>query len=70
MDSFLENGMPPEECARCALDAIHARKREVLIADGVARRDVFLKRWSPAILTWLMQRRKPAPRTIPADRTT
>jgi dehydrogenase/reductase SDR family member 7B len=70
MDSFLENGMPPEECARRALDAIHARKREVLIADGVARRDVFLKRWSPALLTWLMRRRKPAPRTIPADRTT
>lgn len=70
MDSFLENGMPPEECARHALDAIHARKREVLIADGVARRDVFLKRWSPALLTWLMRRRKPAPRTIPAVRTT
>lgn len=70
MDPFLEDGMPPAECARRALDAVHARKREVLIADGVARRNVILKRWSPALLSWITRRRKPGRTTVPAGGST
>lgn len=70
MDPFLENGMSPEECARRALEAIHARKREVLIADGVARRNVILKRWSPALLSWMTRRRRPGRTTVPAGGAT
>lgn len=70
MDPFLENGMSPQDCARRALDAIHARKREVLIADGVARRNVILKRWSPALLSWMTRRRKPGRTTVPAGGST
>lgn len=70
MDPFLEKGMSPEDCARRALEAIHARKREVLIADGVARRNVLLKRWSPALLSWLTRRRRPGRTTVPAGGST
>lgn len=70
MDPFLEDGMSPEDCARRALDAIHARKREVLIAAGVARRNVILKRWSPALLSWATRRRKPGRTTVPAGGST
>jgi dehydrogenase/reductase SDR family member 7 len=66
MDPFLENGMPPTDCARLILDAVNARKREVLIADGVARRNVILKRWSPALLSWTTRRRKPGRTTVPS----
>lgn len=70
MDPFLEDGMSPEECARRVLDAIHGRKREVLIADGVARRNVWLKRLSPALLSWTTRRRKPGRTTVPAGGST
>lgn len=70
MDPFLETGMSPDDCARRALDAIHARKREVLIADGVARRNVVLKRWSPALLSWVTRRRRPGRTTVPAGGST
>lgn len=70
MDPFLEDGMSPAECARRVLDAVHGRKREVLIADGVARRNVWLKRWSPALLSWTTRRRKPGRTTVPASGST
>ena len=70
MDSFLESGISPEDCARRVLNAIHGRKREVLIADGVARRNVLLKRWSPALLSWVTRRRKPGRTTVPAGGST
>ncbi len=70
MDPFLEEGMSPEECARRIVDAIHARRREVLIADGVARRHVILKRWSPALLSWTMRRRKAGRTTVPVGGST
>jgi NADP-dependent 3-hydroxy acid dehydrogenase YdfG len=66
MDPFLEDGLSPAECAKRILDAIHARKREVLIADGIARRNVVLKRWSPALLSWTTRRRKPGRTTVPS----
>jgi len=66
MDPFLEDGMPPAVCARLILEAIHAGKREVLIADGVARRNVILKRWSPALLSWTTRRRKPGRTIVPS----
>lgn len=66
MDPFLEDGMSPEACARRVLDAIHRRKREVLIADGIAWRNVVLKRWSPALLSWTTRRRKPGRTTVPS----
>ena len=56
MDAFLETGMEPAECARRIVDAVHDRKREVLIAGGLARRYVWLKRWSPAMLSKVMRR--------------
>ena len=68
MDRFLESGMAPAECARRILDAVHRRRREVLIASGVARRNVWLKRLSPALLSWTTRRRKPGRTTVPADR--
>lgn len=58
MDPFLASGMDPADCAGRILDAVHARKREVLIASGVARRNVWLKRLSPALLSWVTRRRK------------
>ena len=70
MVPFLESGMSPEDCARRVLNAIHGRKREVLIADGVARRNVLLKRWSPALLSWVTRRRKPGRTTVPAGGST
>lgn len=70
MDPFLENGMSPGDCARRALDAIHARKREVLIADGAARRNVILKRWSPALFSWVTRRRRAGRTTVPAGGST
>ena len=66
MDPFLENGMSPDACAARVLNAVHARKREVLIAEGVARRNVLLKRWSPALLSWTTRRRKPGRTTVPS----
>lgn len=66
MDPFLENGMSPDDCAKRVLDAVHARKREVLIAEGIARRNVILKRWSPALLSWTTRRRKPGRTTVPS----
>lgn len=67
MDPFLEDGMSPADCAKRVVDAIHGRKREVLIADGVARRNVILKRWSPALLSWTTRRRKAGRTTVPSD---
>lgn len=58
MDPFLASGMDPADCAGRILDAVHARKREVLIASGAARRNVWLKRLSPALLSWVTRRRK------------
>lgn len=66
MDPFLADGMSPADCAKRILDAVHARKREVLIADGIARRNVILKRWSPALLSWTTRRRKPGRTTVPS----
>ncbi|MEX2453421.1 MAG: SDR family oxidoreductase [Rhodospirillaceae bacterium] len=60
MDPFLETGMSPEDCAARILDAVRARRREVLIATGAARRHVLLQRLSPALLSWTMRRRRPA----------
>ena len=57
MDSFLENGITPEICAAKILDAIRAGTPETLIADGVARRNVILKRWAPWLLSRTMRRR-------------
>ncbi len=56
MDPFLENGMPPEVCAAKILDAIDAGTPEALIAEGVARRNVVLKRWAPWLLSRTMRR--------------
>ena len=67
MDPFLKNGMSPEDCAQRVLAAIYGRKREVLIADGVARRNVILKRWSPALLSWTARRRKAGKTTVPTS---
>ncbi len=65
MDPFLEKGMPPETAAAKILDAIHARTREALIADGVARRNVILKRWSPWLLSRTMRRKPGRGNTVP-----
>ena len=62
MDPFLENGLTPEECAARILDAVHKGRNEVLIAEGVARRNVILKRVSPALLAWTLRRGKQAAR--------
>jgi dehydrogenase/reductase SDR family protein 7B len=65
MDPFLENGMPPETAAARILDAVHARTPEALIADGVARRNVVLKRWSPWLLSRTMRRKPGRGNTVP-----
>jgi dehydrogenase/reductase SDR family protein 7B len=62
MDPFLENGMSPKDCAARILDAVHAGRDEVLIAEGVARRNVILKRLSPALLAWALRRGRRAPK--------
>ena len=59
LDPFLAMGMEPSECARRIINAVHGRKREVMIATGVARRNVWLKRLSPELLSWVNRRRKP-----------
>ena len=56
MDPFLEAGFAPEDCAARIVDAVHRRAPEVTIATGVARRNAVLKRWSPALLRWVMRR--------------
>lgn len=71
MDPFLETGLPPEECAARILDALHGRKREVLIASGAARRNVILKRLSPWLLSRALRRRRPGGRsTVPGGGAT
>ena len=67
MDPFLESGMAPAYCARRILTSVHGRKREVLIASGVAWRCVWLKRLSPALLWWITRRRRPERTTFPAE---
>lgn len=47
MNRFLEQGMPPEEFARRALDAVAQRRDEAMIASGEARRLVWMKRFLP-----------------------
>ncbi len=56
MDPFLESGLSPEACAARILDAVHRGRDEVLIARGAARRNVILKRVSPALLAWTLRR--------------
>ena len=58
MDPFLENGMSAGECASRIIDAVHSGKREILIAEGIARRNVWLKRWSPKLLSKVMRQRR------------
>lgn len=71
MDPFLETGLSPEKCAARILDALHARKREILIASGAARRNVILKRLSPWLLSCALRRRKPGGRsTVPGGGAT
>ncbi len=70
MDSFLESGMSAAGCAARILTAVHLRQREVLIAEGIARRNVWLKRISPALLSWSMRRRKPFRTTVTGNRPT
>ena len=70
MDSFLESGMSAAGCAARILTAVHRRQREVLIAEGTARRNVWLKRISPALLSWSMRRRKPFRTTVTGNRPT
>jgi short-subunit dehydrogenase len=65
MDPFLENGMPPEVCAAKILDAIDAGTPEALIAEGVARRNVVLKRWAPWLLSRTMRRKPGRGNTVP-----
>ena len=50
IELVLENGISPEDCVRRALDAIFALERSLLIGDGVFRRILILKRWSPAFV--------------------
>ena len=50
IELVLENGMSPKDCIRRALDAIFALERSLLIGDGVFRRILILKRWSPAFV--------------------
>ncbi|MEE2996665.1 MAG: SDR family oxidoreductase [Pseudomonadota bacterium] len=69
MDPFLAMGMEPAECARRTLNAIHGRKREVMIATGVARRNVWLKRLSPALLSWVTRRRRRHQTAVLTDST-
>ena len=70
MDPFLEAGMPPEECAARILDAVHARTPEALIATGIARRNVILKRLSPWLLARVLRRRPGRKTTVPAGGAT
>ena len=57
MDSFLEQGLTPEICAARILDAVHAGRRETLIARGATRRYALLKRLSPWLLSRAVSRR-------------
>ncbi len=57
MDRFLERGLPPEICATRILDAVHTRKREIMIARGAARRHVYLKAVAPRLLSRVLRRR-------------
>ena len=50
IELVLENGISPEDCVRRALDAIFALQRSLLIADGIFRRKLVLKRWCPAFV--------------------
>ena len=50
IELVLENGMSPKDCIRRALDAIFALQRSLLIGDGIFRRKLILKRWSPAFV--------------------
>ena len=57
MDPFLERGLAPETCAARILDAVHAGRREALIARGAPRRYALLKRLSPWLLSRAVSRR-------------
>ena len=69
MDPFIASGMEPAECARRIVNAVHWGKREVMIASGIARRNVWLKRLSPTLLSWTSRRRKPGGSDVPGVRS-
>ena len=62
MDPFLEQGFAPEDVASRILEAVDRGEREVMIARGVARRNVVLKRLSPWLLERAMRKGKRARR--------
>lgn len=58
MDQATAGGIPADECARRMADAIHARKREVVIAGSKERLGLFLARFAPGILARQLQSAK------------
>ena len=64
MDRFLENGMSSGECASRIIDAVHKGKREILIAEGIARRNVWLNRFSPKLLSKVMRQGRKNSRNV------
>jgi dehydrogenase/reductase SDR family member 7B len=49
-DSVIDNGLPPEEAARAILEAVEAGKRELVLATGMEREIVELRRKDPEAL--------------------
>lgn len=58
MDAALEQGLPAEEFARQALNALAAGQAHVVIGGGKERLAMYLDRLSPAITRQLMRRVK------------
>ncbi|HEU4748942.1 MAG TPA: SDR family NAD(P)-dependent oxidoreductase [Gemmatimonadaceae bacterium] len=49
-DSVIDNGLPPEEAARAILEAVEQGKRELVLATGMEREIVELRRTDPEAL--------------------
>jgi short-subunit dehydrogenase len=60
MSPLQENGMPADQCAKHMIDAIAAKKQEVIIGQGMERISVKMKGLWPAMFWKLIKGRKPA----------
>jgi len=56
MDPQLEQGMPPEECARQILKGVAARKQEIVVGARREKMLVYTKRFFPGLLARMVAR--------------
>lgn len=55
-DPNIANGMAPEQCARRILQAVAAKKSEVVVATGAEWLVYYLRRYLPGVCFWLLNK--------------